>query len=220
MGSFIGSQSDNEICDVLITRFSNKPKPNDPQGRTWIRQLRDHFGNENLFDAGHLLPRVFHRLAASVTGGPRVPSNSRSRRRWLHLLNGHLPGNTEAAIRSVLTAVLAPNSNIDYVIFSTRHVPTGSGSFELYPQSNGVPDVYVDANGKNYCKLVLECNTDAPLPDAPNEPDPPARQPGEKVFAAGRATRTRKVAKKSGKKSKKSSARKKTGKKSKAKARR
>ena len=52
MGSFIGSQADNEICDVLITRFSNKPKPNDPNHRTWIRQLSDHFNNtENLFDA-------------------------------------------------------------------------------------------------------------------------------------------------------------------------
>jgi hypothetical protein len=211
MGSFIGSQADNAICDVLITRFSNQTNPHDAQHRTYIRQLRDHFNNsENIFDGNHHLHRVFHRLAISVTGGARVPSDSKSRHRWLHLLHGNLPANTEAAIRAVLSAVLASNSTVDYVIFSTRHVPTVSGSFELFPQNSGIPDTHTDANGKNYCNVILECNADVPLPDAPNEQDPPASDGNEKPVSAG-------AAKKKKAPTKKSSAKKKAGKKAKKK---
>ena len=215
MGSFIGSQSDNEICDVLTTRFSNKLKPNDPQHRTYIQQLRDHFNHsEKLFDANHHLGRVFHRLAISVTGGTRVPSNSKSRLRWLHLLDGNFPPATEQAIRAVLSAILAANSTIDYVIFATRHIATPSGSFELFPQNSGVPDTHTDANRKTYCNMILDCNTDAALPDAPNESDPPGKDGNEKPFAVGGGA-AKKKKKKPAKKSKKSAVKKKAAKKAK-----
>ena len=72
MGSFINSQADNEICEVLNKRFSDQVIPGG--GRTYIAALRDHFQKkENFLDANHRLHRVFHRLAISVTGGPRVP---------------------------------------------------------------------------------------------------------------------------------------------------
>ena len=96
MGSFINSQADNEICEVLNKRFSDQVIPGG--GRTYIAALRDHFQKkENFLDANHRLHRVFHRLAISVTGGPRVPKHNQSRFRWLFLLrsgetpNGHLP---------------------------------------------------------------------------------------------------------------------------------
>ena len=77
MGSFINSQADNEICEVLNKRFSDQVIPGG--GRTYIAALRDHFQKkENFFDANHRLHRVFHRLAISVTGGPRVPKHNQS----------------------------------------------------------------------------------------------------------------------------------------------
>lgn len=216
MGSFIGSYADNEICDVLNTRFSDQTNPHDsPQHRTYIKQLRDHVQNrEKLFDGNHHLHRVFHRLATSVTRGPRIPTDSTSRHRWLFLLRStKMPTDTKKAIKEVLSAVLIPTSNIAYVTFLTRHVPTISKSFELYPQNSGTPDVYVDANQKIYCQMVLECHDDAPLTDSPNETDPPAADGNEKQISAVR--RSKKSAKKSS--AKKSSARKKSRKKTRAK---
>jgi hypothetical protein len=215
MGSFINSQSDNEICEVLNKRFSDDIVPND--GRTYIAELRDFCSIENLFDGNHNLHRVFYRLAHSITGGPSVPKHNQSRFRWYHFLGSNLcPPNTKAAINTVLSNVLAQNSNIEYATFLTRHVATASQTFELYPGNTGAVQTYTDANGKKYCKVVLDCHDDKKLPDSNNEPDPPPGQPGEHnlphhfAAAARRGSRTGK--KSSAKKSsaKKSSAKKKT----------
>lgn len=196
MGAFIASQADLEICNNLTTRFSDRPKPGDPRHRTYIQQLRDHNGREPLFDTSHSLPRVAYRLAVSVTGGPPVPANKTSRLRWTFLLRRGLPQATKAAIRKVLKAVLKPNSAIAYATFATRHIPTRSQTFELFPENDGTPVLSQDANGKTYCQLILDCHTDAPLPDpAPGtEPDPPTADPGETPISA--LKRKKKIAKK------------------------
>ncbi len=202
MGGFINSQADIEICEVLNKRFSDDLKPNDPQRRTYIAHLRDHFRRENLFGPNRRLNRVFHRLAINVTGGTRVPRNNKSRFRWLFLLRSNLPAATTQAIKSQLSAILSPASAanpagaVAYATFSTRHVPTASGKFELFPQNDPVPTVWTDANGKRYCTIILDCHEDVALPDSPNETDPPAPDDDETTFAAPRSG-----AKKSAKKS-------------------
>ena len=211
MGSFINSQSDNEICELLNKRFSDDIIPND--GRTYIRELRDFCSTiENLFDGNHNLHRVFYRLARSITGGPGVPKHNQSRFRWYHFLGSNLcPPNTRAAINTVLSNILAQNSNIQYATFLTRHVTTSSGTFELYPGNTGAVQTYTDANGKKYCKVVLECHDDKKLPDSSNEPDPPHGPPGEHDLPhhfAARARRRSRTTKKSS--AKKSSVKKKT----------
>lgn len=224
MGSFINSQADNEICEALNKRFSDDVDPSDARNRTYITVLRDHFQNrENFLNGTHHLNRVFHRLAVSVTGGASVPRNKQSRRRWFALLRRTLPAPVMQAIRDQLTAILTqasaanPAGSVNYVVFSTQHVPTRSGTFELFDQNSAVPQVLTDANQKAYCSVVLQCNVDAPLPDAPNEPDPPSVDPGETTFAVRR--RPQKGGKKARKPAKKSSAKKKkiTTKKGKAK---
>lgn len=188
MGGFINSQADNEICEVLNKRFSDEVKAG---GRTYIALLRDHFQNkENLFDGNHHLHRVFHRLAVNVTGGTRVPRNNQSRYRWLFLLRSSLPAAVIQAIKGQLTAILSPVSvanpagAADYATFSTQHVQTATGTFELWPQNSVTPTIQTDANGKRYCTIILQCHTDAALPDSPNETDPPNPDNGEKSFAA------------------------------------
>lgn len=183
MGSFINSQSDNEICEVLNKRFSDD---DNGQGQTYLDELRDFFQNkENLFTAGHKLHRVFHRLAISVTGGASVPKTKHSRLRWFHLLKGNLPAAVEKAIRGQLTAILSPASagnpagGVDYVSFSTVHQPTTTGDrFELFDKNSSTPTVLSDANGKSYCALILQCNVDTYLDDAPGESDPPSSDGG------------------------------------------
>jgi hypothetical protein len=188
MGGYINSQADNEICEVLNKRFSDEVNPNDAQGRTYIAELRDHFQNrENLFDGSHHLHRVFHRLAISVTGGARVPKHNQSRFRWLHFLRSNLcPADTKTAIKSVLSSILGPTSTVEYVTFLTRHVPTASGTFELYPKNSGAVQTNTDANKKTYCTVALECNVDVPLPDSPDETDPPTPDGGETIFSVRR----------------------------------
>lgn len=224
MGSFINSQSDNEICEVLNKRFSDQVIPGG--GRTHIAALRDHFQNkENFLDANHHLHRVFHRLAVSVTGGSRVPKHNPSRFRWLFLLrsgetpNGHLPAAVAQAIKSQLTAILGPASvhpagAVDYVTFLTRHVQTSTGAqFELWSNNSATPQIYTDANGKRYCKIVLECNTSVKLPDSSNETDPPTADGGETNISVAKKSSTKKsAAKKSA--AKKSSAKRSAAKKS------
>jgi hypothetical protein len=202
MGTFINSQADNEICEVLNKRFSDEVNPNDLQRRTFIALLRDHFQNkENLFDAGHNLHRVFHRLAISVTGGTRVPKTKASRFRWLFLLRSKLPAAVTQAIKDQLTAILSPASlanpagAVDYVSFSTKHVTPLAAKFVLWPGNNSVPSIYADSNGKQYCKIVLECRDDAALSDN-NETDPPDPDGGEKNISL-RKTSVSKTAKKS-----------------------
>ena len=214
MGSFINSQADNEICEALNKRFSDNVDPSDAQGRTYLAVLRDHFRNrENFLDRTHHLNRVFHRLARSVTGSANVPRARDSRRRWFALLRRTLPAPVMQAIRDQLTAILTqggaanPAGSVNYVIFSTQHVSTRSGTFELFDQNGAVPQVHTDANRKTYCAVVLQCNVDAPLPDAPNEPDPPAADPGETTLAV------RKRPRKGGKKTKKPAKKSSTGKK-------
>jgi hypothetical protein len=205
MGGFINSQADNEICEVLNKRFSDDVKPNDPQRRTYIALLRDHFQRENLFGPDRHLHRVFHRLAVNVTGGTRVPRNNKSRFRWLFLLRSNLPAAVTQAIKGQLSAILSPASaanpagSVAYATFSTRHVATATGTFELYPQNSTVPTVQTDANGKRYCAIILDCHEDVALPDSPQETDPPAADNGETSFVVPR----------SGAKKKKSSASKK-----------
>jgi hypothetical protein len=212
MGGYINSQADNEICEVLNKRFSDEVNPNDAQLRTYIAELRDHFQNrENLFDGNHHLHRVFHRLAISVTGGTRIPKHNQSRYRWLHFLRSNLcPPNTKTAIKSVLSTILGPNSNIEYATFLTRHVSTTTGTFELYPNNNGVVQTYTDANNKTYCKVVLDCNADVPLPDSGNETDPPTPDPGETNFSvtAKKSSTKKSSAKKSSAKKKKAASKK------------
>jgi len=240
MGGFINSQSDNEICEVLNKRFSDDVNS---QGQTYLDELRDFFNNkENLFTAGHKLNRVFHRLAISVTGGASVPKTKHSRLRWFHLLKGNLPPAVDQAIRDQLTAILSPASGanpaggVDYVTFSTVHQPTTTGDqFELFDRNSSTPTVLSDANGKSYCALILQCNVDKALNDAPGESDPPsndgnvekgaipflkpkppkkpsAKKPAAKKSATKKkAVKKKKAAKKVAKKAKKSA--KKTGKK-------
>jgi hypothetical protein len=226
MGGFINSQADNEICEVLNKRFSDEVKPNDPQRRTYIALLRDHFQRENLFDANHHLHRVFHRLAVNVTGGARVPRHNQSRFRWLFLLRSNLPAAVRQAIKAQLTAILSPVTAgnpagaVDYATFATRHVPTATGTFELWPRNSTVPTIQTDANRKRYCTIILECHDDVALPDSPNETDPPDPDNGETTFAAGRSP-AKKSAKKAAKKSsaKKSAVKKSSGKKTASKKR-
>ena len=183
MGSFINSQSDAEICEILNQRFSDDVNS---QGQTYLNELRDFFQNkENLFDGNHHLHRVFYRLAVSVTGGPSVPKTASSRLRWYHLLHGHLPPAVDQAIRGQLTAILSPATRanpagaVDYVTFSTVHQPTSTGDqFELFDSNNATPTPLTDANNKSYCAVILQCNVDQPLPDA-NEKDPPDPDGGE-----------------------------------------
>jgi hypothetical protein len=218
MGGFINSQADSEICEVLNKRFSDQINPNDAQRRTFIAELRDHFQNrEHFLDGNHHLHRVFHRLAISVTSGVRVPKRNQSRFRWLFLLRSSLPPAVTRAIKGQLTAILSPASGanpaggIDYATFLTRHVATSTGTFELWSQNSTTPVVYSDANGKSYCKIVLECNTDAALPDSPNETDPPNPDGGETSFAVRRIPAKKSAKKTSAKKSAvKKSSRKKT----------
>ena len=187
MGGFINSQADAEICEVLNKRFSDDVNA---QGQTYLDELRQFFQNkENLFDNNHKLNRAFYRLAISVTGGASVPKIKHSRWRWYHLLKVNLPKAVEQAIRDQLTAILSPSAGnpaggVDYVTFSTVHAATHSGDqFELWdgviggaPASHynsSVPTPLSDANGNTYCALILECNVDQALPDAPGEDDPP-----------------------------------------------
>lgn len=178
MGGFINSQSDAEICEVLNKRFSDDVNA---QGQTYLDELRDFFENkENLFTAGHKLNRVFHRLAIGVTGGASVPKTKKSRLRWFHLLKGNLPQAVDQAIRDQLTAILSPASDanpaggVDYVIFSTVHQSTTTGDqFELFDKNSSTPTVLSDANGKSYSAIILQCNVDEALNDAPGESDPP-----------------------------------------------
>ncbi|HMI95649.1 MAG TPA: hypothetical protein VK479_04005 [Micropepsaceae bacterium] len=172
MGSFIPTQADQEICRNLAKRFSDQLVPG-AGGKTYIKQLRDHHGRENLFDGNHHLQRVAHRLAISVTGGARVPADATSRSRWFHLLRKLLPPQTTKAINTVLKKVLESPS-ISYAVFSTQPAQTVL-NFELHPGNSGDPVLALDANGKVFCQVILDCHDDAPLPTpAPNtEPDPP-----------------------------------------------
>lgn len=219
MGGFINSQADAEICEVLNRRFSDETNA---QGQTYLSELRDFFQNkENLFDNSHSLNRVFHRLAVSVTGGPSVPRAKQSRLRWFHLLKGQLPKAVDQAIRGQLTAVLSPANAanaagaVAYVTFSTVHQPTTTGDqFELFDGNSSTVTPLTDANGKSYWAVVLQCNVDQPLPDAPTEQDPPGSdgnvEKGSVPFAKAKKRRTpkkpvakkraRKVARKAGKK--------------------
>jgi hypothetical protein len=179
MGSFINSQSDNEICEALNKRFSDDVNS---QGQTYLDELRQFFQTkEKLFNNSHKLHRVFHRLAISVTGGASVPKTKHSRLRWFHLLKGNLPKAVDQAIRGQLTAILSPASpdnpagGIDYATFSTVHQPTSTGDqFELFDQNDPTVTPLTDANGKSYWAVILQCNVDKALDDAPGEDDPPA----------------------------------------------
>jgi hypothetical protein len=203
MGSFINSQADNEICEVLNKRFSDDVNPLDGQGRTYLEEIRDFFQHkENLFDANHSLHRVFHRLAKSVTT-TTVPKHPQSRKRWLHLLHGNLPAAVDKAIRDQLTAILSPASaaskpsKVKYVTFLTRHVATSTGDqFELYPKNGATPSDYKDANGTPYCKIALECNIDKQLDDNSTEQDPPQDPGGETVIPNYPSARRKSAAKK------------------------
>jgi hypothetical protein len=223
MGGFINSKADAEICEVLNKRFSDDVNAN---GQSYLDELRQFFQNkENLFSNNHKLNRVFYRLAISVTGGPSVPTVKKSRLRWFHLLKGNLPVAVDQAIRGQLTAILSPGnsaSNVKYVTFSTIHQPTTTGDqFELFDQNSTTPTVSSDANGTSYCSIILQCNIDQPLSDAPGESDPPpsdgATEKGAIPFLKQKTTkRTKKPASK--KVAKKSAAKKraaKTGKKAK-----
>jgi len=210
MGGFINSQSDAEICEVLNKRFSDDVNA---QGQTYLDELRAFFKNkENLFAAGHKLNRVFHRLAISVTGGASVPKTKHSRLRWFHLLKGNLPAAVDQAIRDQLTAILSPASaanpasGVDYVMFSTVHQPTTTGDqFELFDTNSSTPTVLSDANGKSYCAIILQCNVDKALDDAPGEDDPPGSdgnvEKGPIPFAKPKPIKRKRPPKKSAKKS-------------------
>lgn len=209
MGSFIPTQADQEICRNLAKRFSDQLVPG-AGGKTYIKQLRDHHGRENLFDGNHHLQRVAHRLAISVTGGARVPADATSRSRWFHLLRKLLPPQTTKAINTVLKKVLESPS-ISYAVFSTQPAQTVL-NFELHPGNSGDPVLALDANGKVFCQVILDCHDDAPLPTpAPNtEPDPPDPETTpEKPISVTTKTRKKKYPAKKAKSSKAKSSKKK-----------
>jgi hypothetical protein len=189
MGGFINSQADNEICEALNKRFSDEVDPDDDDGLTYLEQLRDHFRHrEDFLDDNHKLNRVFHRLAITVTG-KRVPRDKRSRHRWLFLLRKTLPAAVNKAIRGQLRAILGkpsinPAGATSYVTFSTQHVPTSTGTFELWPKNATSPTIFQDANGKTYCTMILQCHVDKPLDDSPDETDPPTEDSGEMSFSS------------------------------------
>jgi hypothetical protein len=217
MGGFINSQSDNEICEVLNNRFSDDVNAN---GQTYLDELRQFFQNkEKLFSNSHKLNRIFHRLAISVTGGASVPKTKKSRLRWFHLLKGNLPAAVDQAIRGQLTAILSlaspdnPAGGADYVTFSTVHQPTATGDqFELFDTNSSTPNVLSDANGKSYCAVILRCNVDMALGDAPGENDPPGSdgsvEKGPIPFAKPKSIKKKPPPKKSAKKSVKKSVKK------------
>jgi outer membrane biosynthesis protein TonB len=217
MGSFIPSTSDLEICDNLNKRFSNQSIPG--KSLTWLQQLQNHNKNEKLFDGKHTLVRVAYRLAFSVAGA-EVPAVRKHRQRWFYLLHKLLPPATDAAIRQVLAAVLDPANNIAYAKFSTRPAPIGL-DFELYPQSTGAPYLQFDANGIQYCMLILECKTDTQLPDPTvpeNDPPDPNLNVEQPISVQIKHKKRKKKApkKSAAKKSKKSSAKKSSPKKKKS----
>src|SRR5712692_7212938 len=200
MGGFINSQADNEICEVLNKRFSDDVNP--ITGQIYIAELRQFFQQaENLFDDNHHVHRVFHRLAVSVTGGTRIPRAKKSRFRWLFLLSKKIPQAVIQAIKGQLTSILSPFSGgnpagaTNYATFLTRHVQTGTGTFELSPQNSTTPTIFHDANGKTYCTIVLECNVDAALPDN-DETDPPNADGGETNISARTKSYAKTIAKK------------------------
>ena len=112
-------------------------------------------------------------MAISVTGGARVPADATSRSRWFHLLRKLLDPRTTKAINTVLKKVLESPS-IAYAVFSTQPAQTVL-NFELHPGNSGDPVLALDANGKVFCQVILDCHDDLPLPTpAPGtEPDPP-----------------------------------------------
>jgi hypothetical protein len=216
LGSIIPTQSDLEICDNLNTRFSNQIKPNTK--KTWLAHLQDHNKREPLFAANRSLVRVAYRLAVSVAGA-EVPTIKKHRQRWLHLLRELLPPETDAAIRSVLSAVLDPANNIAYAKFFTQPAPIGL-DFELDPENSGAPDLQLDDNGVQYCRVMLNCKTDTELPDpTTSEKDPPKADTNEQPITDSKKPRNKKVKKIVPKKSaaKKPSSKKPSSKKSSAK---
>jgi hypothetical protein len=213
MGSFIPTQADQEICRNLAKRFSDQLVPG-AGGKTYIKQLRDHHGRENLFDGNHHLQRVAHRLAISVTGGARVPADPTSRSRWFHLLRKLLPQQTTKAINTVLKKVLE-SPNISYAVFSTQPAQTVL-NFELHPGNSGDPVLALDANGKVFCQVILDCHDDAPLPtpEPGTEHDPPDPETTpEKPISVTRKTRKKKYPAKKAKSSKAKSSKAKSSKK-------
>jgi hypothetical protein len=93
------------------------------------------------------------------------------------------------AIRGQLRAILGkpsvnPAGATSYVTFSTRHVPTSTGTFELWKENATSPTIFQDANGKTYCTMILQCHVDKPLDDSPDETDPPTEDNNERDFAA------------------------------------
>jgi hypothetical protein len=194
MGSLIPTTSDSEICDNLTKRFSNQKKPN--TNKTWLQHLQDHNSREPLFAPNRKLARVAYRLAVSVAGA-EVPSIKKHRQRWFHLLHKLLPPETDAAIRSVLSAVLDPANNIPYAIFTTEPAPIGL-DFELYPQNSGIPYLQLDGS----CLVNLQCKTDTELPDPTTpESDPPPSDPNEQTIATTGKRGTKRGKKKGPKKS-------------------
>ncbi len=216
MGGFINSQADNEICEALNKRFSDEVDPDDDNGLTYLEQLRDHFRNkEDFLDNSHgsIACIIVWQLPLPASAFPKTP---RVRHRWLFLLRSTLPTAAKKAIRGQLRAMLGkpsvnPAGATSYVTFSTRHVPTSTGTFELWPKNATSPTIFQDANGKTYCTMILQCHVDAPLDDSANEPDPPTEDNGEKDFAS-LTSRAAVTATKSS--SKTSTAKKATGKKS------
>jgi hypothetical protein len=183
MGAFIPSSYDNEICNMLNTRFSDAViQANDPAfvagytNETYIDQLRRHRNNgERLFDRNHNLARVSHRLAYSVLNHDS-PNTRKPRQRWFFLLQkglNQLPTQTENAICAVLDAVLA-DTTIDCAVFSTTPKGNITLSFELDPNNSHVPQT-VNQGGKTVCLVTLDCKKDQQLPDpAPGQvADPP-----------------------------------------------
>jgi hypothetical protein len=53
MGSFINSQADNEICEVLNKRFSDDVNGN---GQTYLDELRQFFQNKDVNRRGIRTP--------------------------------------------------------------------------------------------------------------------------------------------------------------------
>jgi hypothetical protein len=189
VGAYIKSTDDQAICNMLTMRFSDATIPSGHSahvpghpGETFIGQLRRHRASERLFDGGHPLERVSHRLAHSLGGGP-VPATLSPRHRWHWLLNrasAQFPAATRDAICAVLDQVLQRGSTLDLVTFDAQVHATSSGSFELHPGNSHTPQVVMQG-GKSVCLMTLDCPHDQQLrnPSAGQQPDPPPSPGGE-----------------------------------------
>jgi hypothetical protein len=173
MGAFINSPADQQICQRLSERFSDKPFG---QGSTNLDELRTLHRTEPYFGGSRHLVRLAWRLQA-------YPDNTSDginhRGRWYHLLRvtlktaANLPTHTKIidALRLAIT-----DTSIKQVIFTVTHGNIAT-KFDLNSWTTNTPSTWTN-NVVKTLNIQLVCQDDVQLPDA-NEPHPPAADSGE-----------------------------------------